>query len=97
MDFIIRDVCVVTNFDQVKEKIKDLPPQRVAVAAGTDAQTLIAVTTARDENIAGSILVGDESTIRKTAEEESLDLHDIEIIHVAEPVKAAYLAVQDVS
>ncbi len=71
--------------------------KRVSVASGTDVHTLTAVCKARDENIAESVVVGDESVIRKTAEENALDLHSIDIINVPDPVKAAYRAVEEVS
>lgn len=86
----------ISNFDQVLRKIQEYPTKRIAVAAGTDAQTLHAICRARDENIAGAVTVGDARLIRETAEQEGLDLHDIEVIDVADPVKAGYRAVEEV-
>lgn len=87
----------IHNFEQVKKKIQDYPTQRIAVAAGTDEQTLIAAAQARDENIATTLLVGDESLIRANAEQAGVDLHEIDIIDVQDPVKAAFRAVEEVS
>ncbi|MEQ9363123.1 MAG: phosphate acyltransferase, partial [Leptospirales bacterium] len=87
----------IQNFEEVKKKIKEYPTQRIAVASGTDEQTLIAAAQARDENIATTVLVGDESLIRANAEEAEVDLRDIDIIDVKDPVRAAYRAVEEVS
>jgi len=88
---------MIINFQQVRDRIKDFPRQKIAVAAATDVATLNAVTMARDEDIASSILVGNENTIRKTAERENLDLKEIEIQNVDDPVKAGLQAVELVS
>ena len=88
---------MITQFDQVKQKIRDYPVQRIAVASGTDVATLEAVCQARDQNIAESVLVGDGATIQATAEEAGLNLENIEVIDVSDPVKAAYRAVEEVS
>lgn len=87
----------ITNFEQVRKKITEYPTQRIAVAAGTDEQTLVAVAQARDENIATSLLVGEEALIRANAEQANIDLHGIDIIDVPDPVKAARRAVEEVS
>lgn len=88
----------IRTFDQVLEKIKDYPTQKISVASGTDEQTLIAVTEARDRDIATSVLVGDESIMRENAEKAGVDLKGIEIIDVkGDPFLAAKRAVQEVS
>ncbi|MCB1200229.1 MAG: bifunctional enoyl-CoA hydratase/phosphate acetyltransferase [Leptospiraceae bacterium] len=88
---------MITNFNEVKKRIQDYPVQKIAVASGTDSETLRAVAMARDESIAESVLVGDEKVIRENAEKENIDLQSIEIIHVEEPVKAGLKAVELVS
>ena len=88
---------MIINFSQVEEKIHAYPVQKIAVASGTDSETLHAVTMARDKQIAESVLVGDERVIRETAEKENIKLYDIEIVNVADPVKAGLAAVQMVS
>lgn len=88
---------MITNFSQVEEKIHAYPVQKIAVASGTDSETLHAVTMARDKQIAESVLVGDERVIRETAEKENIKLHEIEIVNIADPVKAGMAAVQMVS
>lgn len=88
---------MLTNFQQVVDKLKNFPTKRIAVAAGTDAATLSAITRARDENIAESVITGDEKLIHKTAEENNLDLAGIEVIDIADPVHAGLRAVEEVS
>lgn len=85
---------MITNFQQVKDKIHQYPVQKIAVASGTDTETLHAVVMARDENIAESVLVGDENLIKENAAKEKLNLDKIEIINIPDPVKAAQAAVQ---
>lgn len=87
----------VKNFEEVRKKIQEYPTQRIAVASGTDEQTLIAAAQARDEKIATTVLVGDEKLIHANAEKAGVDLHEIDIIDVQDPVKAAYRAVEEVS
>lgn len=88
---------MITSFRQVEEKIHSYPVQKIAIAAGTDAETLRAVEMAREKNIAECILVGDERTIRETAEKENTSLAGVEIVNVPDPVKAGLAAVQLVS
>lgn len=88
---------MIINFKQVKEKIHEYPVQKIAVASGTDSETLRAVRMAKDEQIADSVLVGDEKKIKETAKNENISLENIEIIDVADPVKAGFAAVEQVS
>lgn len=88
---------MITNFAEVEKRIHEYPTQKIAVASGTDSETLHAATMARDKNIAESVLVGDEKVIRETAEKENLKLTGIEVINIPDPVKAGLAAVQLVS
>lgn len=85
---------MVINFQQIIQRIYSYPMQRIAVAAGTDTETLHAVKMAYEQNIAECILVGDERTIKENAEKENISLSGVEIINADDPVKAAYAAVQ---
>lgn len=87
----------IKDFDTVLKKIHEYPAQRISVASGTDVATLEAVCRARDENIASAVIVGDQKAIDESKEKAGLDLHDIEIIDVEDPVKAALRAVEEVS
>ena len=88
---------MITNFKQVEEKIHSYPVQKIAVASGTDSETLHAVAMAREKNIAECVLAGDERLIRETAEKEGISLAGVEIVDVADPMKAGLAAVQLVS
>lgn len=88
---------MIKEFETVKQRIKDYPVKKVAVASGTDLATLESVCRARDENIAVSVIFGDEKTIRDTAAEAHLDLKEIQIVDVSDPVPAARRAVEEVS
>lgn len=88
---------MITSFRQVEEKIHSYPVQKIAVAAGTDSETLRAVQMAREKNIAECILVGDERIIKETAEKENTSLSGVEIVNVPDPMKAGLAAVQMVS
>jgi phosphate butyryltransferase len=88
---------MITNLQQVKEKIRNFPLKKVAVAAGTDEQTLAAVCKARDENIATAVIFGDEKQIRSNAEKNTLNLNSLTIVDVPDPVNAARRAVELVS
>ena len=88
---------MLRDFHQVKEKLKDYPTQRIAVANGIDQATLTAVVNARQEGIAEAVVTGEARAIQQTAEEHNLDLHGIEIIDVKDPVHAGLRAVEEVS
>lgn len=88
---------MIPDFATLRARIKDYPTKRVAVANGTDPATLEAVVLARQEGISEALLTGDETLIRKTADECGLDLSGVEIISESDPVKAAYRAVEEVS
>ncbi len=88
---------MITNFKQLEEKIHSYPPQKISVASGSDSETLHAVTMARDRNIATATLVGDARVIHETAEKENIKLDGLEIIDIADPVKAGLAAVRLVS
>lgn len=88
---------MITNLHQVRDAIREYSVKKLAVAAGTDEHTLIAVCKARDENIATAVITGDENLIRANAEKNKLDLNSIEILHEPDPVTAGRRAVELVS
>ena len=88
---------MITNFQQVRDRIRDYPTKRLSVANGVDSATLEAVCQARDESIAESVLVGSREKILSTAETLQFDLKGIEIIDETDPVRAAQRAVSEVS
>ncbi|MBN2415754.1 bifunctional enoyl-CoA hydratase/phosphate acetyltransferase [bacterium] len=65
----------------------------VAVAAGQDPDTISAIAHAVEQNVVKAILVGDETEIKKVAEEEKIDIGLFDIIHEPDPREAAKKAV----
>lgn len=68
----------------------------IAVADPTGKPALRAVAAARDQGIARSVLIGDETRIRRTLDELCIDLHDLEIVHAPGDEEAAGTAVREV-
>lgn len=58
---------MIKNFDDVFQKIKELPLKKVAVAAAEDEPVLEAVAYCKKNKIADAVLVGDENKIREIA------------------------------
>jgi phosphate butyryltransferase len=85
------------SFEELLEAVQPHPVRRIAVAAGHDKYVIEAAAEARKQNIAETILVGDESQIRKVADEIGVSLEGTEIMPCPEPVTAAAEAVRLVS
>jgi len=85
---------VIRNFRQLLEAAQAREPQRVAVAAADQPQTLIAISRARDMDLAHPILVGDEGAVREMAGAEGLSLEGMKIIREPQPRLAAREAVR---
>jgi len=85
---------VIRNFRQLLEAAQAREPQRVAVAAADQPQTLIAISSARDMDLAHPILVGDEGAVREMAGAEGLSLEGMKIIREPQPRLAAREAVR---
>ena len=85
------------QFDELLKHIEDYPIRKVAVAAAQDPYVIQAVAEAAEKSIAESILVGDETEIRRIAESEEISLEEMPIIDEVDPVRAVSVAVQMVS
>ena len=88
---------MIRSFDDIFQKIRELPIKTVAVAAAEDEPVLEAVNFCRQNGIAHAILVGDEFKIRDIAVQLSMEVADLTIIHEPDPAKAALRAVELVS
>ena len=82
------------HFHKIIENVKQLPTEKMAVAAAEDEYVLEAVKVAKEQGLADSILVGDEKKIRQLAKTLNMDLTGYEIINEVEPPKAALKAVK---
>lgn len=85
------------NFDDLLSKVKECKRKKLAVAVAQDKPVLEAVKEAKEKGIADAILVGDKDKIKEVAAEIDMDLTQYEILHEANPKKAALDAVQLVS
>ena len=82
------------KFDDIINKVTNLPTKTLAVACAEDAPVLEAVKAAKEKNIANAILVGDEDKIRAIAKEINMDLSSFEIIDKKDTVEASLAAVK---
>ena len=85
------------HFDELLKHIEDYPIRKVAVAEAQDHYVIQAVAEAAEKSIAESILVGDETEIRRIAESKEISLEGMPIIDEVDPVRAVSVAVQMVS
>ena len=88
---------MVRSFNEVLEKVKSSEIKKVAVAVAQDEPVLEAIKEAKAKGLAEAILVGDENEIKALAEKLDMDLSLYEVIHEANPSKAALKAVELVS
>ena len=82
------------SFDELISKATGKTLKKVAVSNAQDEPVLEAVKAAKEQNIATSILVGDEVQIREIAASLDMDLTDYPIIHEPDAEKAALKAVE---
>ena len=80
----------MNNFSQAIEKVRNLQTKKIAVAVAEDEEVLAAVRQAQDEKITEAILVGDQSKIKKIAEEHNISLDGFEIINETDHMAAAF-------
>ncbi len=82
------------NFFHVFEEIRKHPKQRVCIAAAEEETVLKAVREALKEQVANIILIGHEEKIWRLAMTSGLNLQEVEIINVINPLEAVQKAVQ---
>lgn len=85
---------MLTKMSQLHELVKKAQNKRLAVAVAQDDNVLEAVSKANKENVVDPILVGDESKIKKIADEVKADISKFRLIHEADVEKAAERAVK---
>jgi len=79
----------ITTFAQLIDGAKKVGPKTVAIAAAQEKEILLAAQDAEAQDIAECILVGDRAAITGIAQENSIDIHRMMIIHEPEPKQAA--------
>jgi phosphate butyryltransferase len=79
----------ITTFAQLMERAREVGPKTVAIAAAQDKEVLLAAQDAEAQDLAECILVGDRVDISNIAQEGSIDIGRMMIIHEPEPKQAA--------
>ena len=81
------------SFKDIIAKVKEVPMKKVSVAVAQDDEVLKAVRTAKDQQIADAILVGDEAKIKEIAAANGIDISDFEIVNIEDIEEATLKAV----
>jgi len=87
---------MITTLKQIVERVKGTPAKRLAVACGEDPHTIEAVGRAVKEKLVQAVLTGDQSAIKKVAEQCRVDTKLFEIAHEPDKSRALSLAVDRV-
>ncbi len=76
-----------TDLTQLVDRVKERPSRRLSVAGSDNAETLLAVAKAHEENIAEALLFGDSEATKRLADEAGVDLAPFELVEA--PAKQA--------
>lgn len=87
----------IRTFAELLEAAKDKGPKTVAVAAGHQAEVMLAGLDAEVAGLAEVVLVGDETKIREIAESQGFDISRMELVHAPQPEEAAWSVMSLVS
>jgi phosphate butyryltransferase len=79
----------IRTFAQLMEEARKVGPKTVAIAAAQEKEVLLAAQDAEAQDVAECILVGDRAAITDIAQEASLDIRRMMVIHEPEPKQAA--------
>ncbi|MDD5571008.1 MAG: bifunctional enoyl-CoA hydratase/phosphate acetyltransferase [Bacteroidales bacterium] len=85
---------MLTKISEIHALAKKTKKKTVALAAAQDENALIAAMKAREAGIVDTILVGDETKIKKIAAENKLDIFGVKIIHEPDLTQACTTAVK---
>ncbi len=88
---------MIKNFDELLDKVKELPPKRVVIPAAHTMAAVYCATLAKEEGIGDFLLIGDREKIINyiSMSEESL-VDSFEIIDESDTEKCIELAVDAV-
>lgn len=87
----------IRTFAELLEAAKSKGPKTVAVAAGHQAEVMLAGLDAEVTGLAEVILVGDVDRIRQVADSEEFDISRMDLVHEPDPRQAAYQVMKLVS
>jgi len=83
----------IKSLDELVEKVKSLPPKKIAVAFGQDPYTIESLSKAVEEGLAQAVLIGDKFVIESVCLEKSINSGIFEIKHNPDPVSSCIDAV----
>jgi len=84
----------VRTFDELLSRARRVPTPRMAVAAAGEPAVIAALADAAHERLVRPILVGDRDRIRAIADDQGVDLADVELIEAGDPAAASARAVK---
>lgn len=87
----------IHTFAELLKAAKNKGPKTVAVAAGHQAEVMLASLDAEVAGLAEVILVGDGTRIREIADTEGFDISRMEVVHAPQPGEAAWNVMKLVS
>jgi phosphate butyryltransferase len=87
----------IRTFGELLEVARTKGPKIVAVAAGQQAEVMLAGLDAEVAGLAEVILVGDSNAIKQIAMDQSFDISRMEVIHETRPREAAWQVMKLVS
>jgi len=85
---------LITNFEEVFDKIKTHPKKQIAIAVAHDPTVLEAVIMAEELDITDYILVGDEKKILDISNNSGFEVNENKIYNEPNNIKAVKKAVQ---
>ena len=87
----------ITTFAELLEAARLKGPKTIAVAAGHQAEVMLAGLDAETAGLAEVVLVGDGTMIRQIAAEQDFDISRMEVLHYPQPQEAAWQVMKLVS
>ena len=79
----------ITSFAQLMEEAREVGPKTVAIAAAQEKEILLAAQDAETQELCECVLVGDRAVIKEIAQENSIDIRRMMVIHEPKPKQAA--------
>ena len=87
----------IQTLNDIVDAVKAGKTKTVAVAAGQDPDTILAITRAVSEGVVKAVLVGDEKAISEVAASKDINLNHFRIVNESNALTAARKAVEIVN
>ena len=82
------------TFEELLHRARRVPPPRMAVAAAGEPAVIAALSHAMRERLVRPVLVGVGDRIREIADQQEIDLGDVDLVEAPDPASASALAVK---